>query len=196
MPSNNESKYDVAIIGAGPSGCALACFLAQRGIQCIVFDDDKRPDLLVGESLLPAVVPILRKLGIEDRVRKFSVEKPGASFFHACGTRVDLKFKKRGKNEPGYSYNVPRPEFDNLLRDRAIELGVSFVNHRAKIQPSDHPDRDVELYSFTLSKFSIFRSSGSVISFSTSDGAAPGHTEITVAMGISICGVSSRGMFR
>lgn len=151
MPPNHQCEYDVAIIGAGPSGCALACFLAQRGIQCIVFDDDKRPDLLVGESLLPAVVPILRKLGIEDRVREFSVRKPGASFFHACGTRVDLKFAKHGKNEPGYSYNVPRPTFDNLLRERAIELGVSFVHHRAKIQPSDHPDRDVELSDESLS---------------------------------------------
>lgn len=116
----------------------------------MVFDDDKRPDLLVGESLVPAVVPVLRKLGIEDRVREFSVPKPGASFFHPSGTRVHLKFSKRGAKEPGYAYNVPRPRFDNLLRERATELGVCFVNRRASIQAADHPSREVELTAESL----------------------------------------------
>ncbi|BDS07788.1 hypothetical protein NT6N_28280 [Oceaniferula spumae] len=145
MSSSEVPPVPVAILGAGPTGCTLACLLAKRGIRCVVFDDDKRPNLLVGESLVPAVVPILRKLGIEDRVREFSVEKPGASFFHASGTKVHLTFTKRGKHEPGYSYNVPRPQFDNLLRERATELGVSFANERAKIQACDSPERDVEL---------------------------------------------------
>lgn len=51
----------IAIIGAGPAGCTLACLLGMRGIRTIVFNDDRRPPLLVGESLLPSVVPILKK---------------------------------------------------------------------------------------------------------------------------------------
>jgi NADPH-dependent 2,4-dienoyl-CoA reductase/sulfur reductase-like enzyme len=58
----------IAIIGAGPAGSAMACLLALRGLKPIVFDDDKRPELLVGESLIPSVIPVLRKLGIEERV--------------------------------------------------------------------------------------------------------------------------------
>jgi len=30
----------------------------------LVFDDDKRPGLLVGESLIPGVVPVFRQLGV------------------------------------------------------------------------------------------------------------------------------------
>ncbi|MBK1832272.1 tryptophan 7-halogenase [Verrucomicrobiaceae bacterium R5-34] len=145
MPDLHSENLAIAILGAGPAGCTLACFLALRGIPCVVFDDDKRPDLLVGESLVPAVVQTLKKLGIEERVADCSVKKPGASFFHPSDTRVHLKFTKHGKKEPGYAYNVPRPEFDNILRERAIELGVPFIHHRAKVQCSEHPQRDVEL---------------------------------------------------
>lgn len=140
-----KSPPTVAIIGAGPAGCALACLLAARGIKPLVFDDDKRPDLLVGESLIPSVVPVLRQLGIEDRVREFSVYKPGASFFHGSGSQVHFRFRERGPKVPGYAYNVPRPRFDNLLRERAIELGVKFIDHRATIRKTDHPDRELEL---------------------------------------------------
>lgn len=139
------AQPNVAIIGAGPAGCTLACLLALRGAKPIVFDDDKRPALLVGESLIPAVIPILRKLGIEDCVRDISTYKPGASFFHGGGSRLHFKFRDRGRNAPGYAYNVQRPLFDNLLRERATELGVRFVDHRATLQASNDPMRDLEL---------------------------------------------------
>ncbi|YCM46520.1 NAD(P)/FAD-dependent oxidoreductase [Verrucomicrobiaceae bacterium 227] len=142
MSSDHQT---IAIVGAGPAGSTLACLLGMRGIRTIVFDDDKRPPLLVGESLLPSVVPILGKLEIEDRVREFSVSKPGASFFHGSGTRVHFQFHKKGSKNPGYAYNVPRPQFDKLLRTRAEELGATFVNARASLQKSGHPERDLEL---------------------------------------------------
>lgn len=135
----------IAIIGAGPAGSALACLLALRGIKAVVFDDDKRPELLVGESLIPSVIPVLRKLGIEERVAEFSVRKPGASFFHGGGTRIHFRFQKRGVKNPGYAYNVPRPRFDKLLRDRAIELGAHFVDQRAVLLKSENLQREIEL---------------------------------------------------
>lgn len=142
MPS---APPTIAIIGAGPAGSTLACLLALRGMRPVVFDDDKRPGLLVGESLIPSVIPVLRKLGIEDRVAEFSLRKPGASFFHGGGTRIHFRFRERGAKAPGYAYNVPRPRFDNLLRDRAIELGVRFVDHRAVLEKSNDPQREIAL---------------------------------------------------
>ncbi|MGJ8634994.1 MAG: NAD(P)/FAD-dependent oxidoreductase [Luteolibacter sp.] len=138
-------KPTVAIIGAGPAGATLACLLALRGIRTYVYDDDKRPELLVGESLIPSVIPVLRQLGIEDRVREFSTFKPGASFFHGGGSRLHFSFRDRGSKAPRYAYNVPRPRFDKLLRDRAIELGATFIDSRAKVQKSKNPARELEL---------------------------------------------------
>lgn len=128
------SSPEVVIVGAGPAGCTLAALLAQRGVACVVFDDDKRPDLLVGESLIPGVVPVFRQLGIEDRIAAMSVRKPGASFFVTDdGPRLHFNFKNVEGHLPPYSYNTPRPELDNLLRARAEELGARFVHARAEL---------------------------------------------------------------
>lgn len=147
-----QSHFDVAIVGGGPAGSTLAALLALRGIRSIVFDDDKRPSLLVGESLLPTVVMLMRRLGIEDRVKAFSVHKPGVAFIHRTGSRLDFFFPEKALgNLPNYAYNVPRPEYDNLLRERAIELGAVFVKRRAGLEPgAPGSGREIQLDAETL----------------------------------------------
>ncbi len=147
-----QSQFDVAIVGGGPAGSTLAALLALRGIKPIVFDDDKRPSLLVGESLLPTVVMLMRRLGIEDRVKAFSVHKPGVAFIHRSGTRLDFFFPEKALGKlPNYAYNVPRPEYDNLLRDRAIELGAVFVKRRVALEAgTPGSGREIQLDAETL----------------------------------------------
>jgi flavin-dependent dehydrogenase len=140
-----RDRCDIAIVGAGPAGCTLAALLKLRGFDVMVFDDDKRPELLVGESLLPTVVTLMRKLGIEGAVKAKSQHKPGVAFIHREGLRMDFFFpKKLARGVPNYAYNVPRPEFDNLLRERAEELGVQFVKRRAEVEKGD-PAREIRL---------------------------------------------------
>jgi flavin-dependent dehydrogenase len=140
-----NSEIEVAIVGGGPAGCTLAALLAQRGIRTVVFDDDKRPDLLVGESLLPTVVGLMRRLGIEERVAAFSQHKPGVGFLARDGSRLDFFFPQRAiKGMPNYAYNIPRPEYDNLLRTRAEELGVTFVKRRAELEAGSE-GREIQL---------------------------------------------------
>ena len=129
----------IVIIGAGPAGCTLAAMLAKHHVPVVVFDDEKRPDLLVGESLIPAIVPFMRELGIEDRAAQFAMRKPGASFLHREGLEMHFDFRSVEGVLPTYAYNVPRPQFDDLIRDRAKELGAKFVHHRARIiaRPGD-----------------------------------------------------------
>jgi flavin-dependent dehydrogenase len=133
------SEQTIAIIGAGPAGSTLAALLAEQKIPVVVCDDEKRPDLLVGESLVPAVIPILRTLGIEDRVAAISMYKPGTSFIHREGLEMHFDFHTVEGVLPTYAYNVPRPQFDDLIRERARELGARFVKCRARLkaQPGD-----------------------------------------------------------
>jgi len=125
----------VAIIGGGPSGATLASLLAAKGIEVTLFADGRRPELVVGESLIPAVVPILRTLGLEERAASVCLRKPGVSFTLNEKEKIDFCFESlAGTTMPTYAYNAPRAAFDKLLDDRADELGARRVRARAKIE--------------------------------------------------------------
>jgi flavin-dependent dehydrogenase len=125
----------VGVIGSGPAGAALASFLAMKGVEVTLFDDGRRPDLIVGESLIPAIIPVLRKLGLEDRVAEIGLYKPGVSFTFGREEEIDFCFKSvEGCDLPTYAYNVPRPAFDALLDERATQLGARRVPARAKLE--------------------------------------------------------------
>ena len=139
---------DVAILGAGPAGSTLAALLSQRGFKVLVFDDAKRPELLVGESLVPATVPVMQRLGIEEKVKTYSQRKPGVTFLHRHGSRVDFTFGVVAGTVP-YAYNIPRPQFDDTLRERAEELGARFVTYRASVEKGGE-EREIQLSAETL----------------------------------------------
>jgi flavin-dependent dehydrogenase len=124
----------VGIIGSGPSGATLASLLTMRGVDVTLFDDGKRPDLIVGESLIPAIIPVLRKLGIEERAAAVCQFKPGVSFTFGREYEIDFCFESVKGVLPTYSYNAPRPAFDRIFDERADELGVKRVRARAKVE--------------------------------------------------------------
>ena len=98
----------VGIIGCGPSGATLASLLAMKGLDVTVFDDGRRPDLIVGESLIPAIIPVMRKLGIEDRAAAVCQYKPGVSFTFGREYEIDFCFDSVQGILPTYAYNAPR----------------------------------------------------------------------------------------
>jgi flavin-dependent dehydrogenase len=127
-----KKVQSVGVIGSGPSGAALASFLAMKGVEVTLFDDGRRPDIIVGESLIPAIIPVLRKLKLEERVAAIGLYKPGVSFTFGREEEIDFCFKSvEGCDLPTYAYNVPRPAFDALLDERATELGGRRVPARA-----------------------------------------------------------------
>jgi flavin-dependent dehydrogenase len=125
----------VGIIGSGPAGATLASLLALKGVAVTIFDDGRRPDLIVGESLIPAVVPVLRRLGLEERAAAICQVKPGVSFTFGVDEQVEFCFQSLAHyGGPTYAYNAPRPAFDRLFDERADELGAKRVRARAKIE--------------------------------------------------------------
>lgn len=117
----------VAIIGGGPAGAALATHLRREGVTVALFDSGRRPELLVGESLVPAVIPLLRELGIEREIASFSTFKPGATFYTTPDHESSFIFTRAGKGNPTYAYNSPRAEFDSVLLQNAINLGAIHI---------------------------------------------------------------------
>jgi flavin-dependent dehydrogenase len=106
-----------------------------KGLDVTLFDDGRRPELIVGESLIPAVVPVLRKLGLEERAAAICQHKPGVTFTLDASEKIEFCFQSlAGTAMPTYAYNAPRPAFDELLDRRADELGVRRARTRAKIE--------------------------------------------------------------
>ena len=131
----------VAILGGGPSGATLGRFLAQAGLDVVLFHQGKRPPIIVGESLVPAVVPFIRRLGIEDEVAGYSIWKGGATFVFDQDARLSFRFNEVRKAKTTYSYNVPRDRFDASVLEAARRAGVRVVDHPGHVERDGEGDR-------------------------------------------------------
>ena len=124
----------VAIVGAGPAGSALAILLSRVGADVTLFDDGRRPELLVGESLVPAVVPILQRLGLEAETAACGHVKPGVSFVWPGTSRISFRFARFAPAVFPYAYNIARPQFDDAVVAKAAAAGVHRVQVRARLE--------------------------------------------------------------
>lgn len=147
----------VAILGGGPAASTLAILLARAGLRVGLWHKPKAAPLIVGESLVPAIIPILRQLGVEDEVRKFSVLKPGATFNLGPDLGFSFFFETL-RGLPRYAYNVPRDQFDATLLAAARKAGAAIFESPAEIIRSPEMDR-VALAPATLAATDGFFSS-------------------------------------
>jgi flavin-dependent dehydrogenase len=148
-----KMPHTVAIIGGGPAGACLGFLLAKEGCRTAIFHSDKRPPLIVGESLIPAVIPFLRTLGIEEEVKAFSVYKPGATVCLSLDEVITAPFTFALGRLPDYAYNTPRDLFDQSVLGAAERAGAKIIRSSARLEKGNAPDT-VKLSEATLSQVS------------------------------------------
>ncbi|MCP1212728.1 FAD-dependent oxidoreductase [Acetobacter okinawensis] len=116
---------DVLVIGGGPAGSSAATLLARQGVSVILLEKDPHPRFHIGESLLPCNLPLLRDLGVLDKVREIGVFKPGAEFVSDRGEgRLAFPFRYAISPKGTHAYQVRRSEFDEILFRNAQSHGV------------------------------------------------------------------------
>jgi flavin-dependent dehydrogenase len=119
---------DVLIIGGGPAGSTAAILLAERGYRAVVLERARHPRFHIGESLLPANLPLLRRLGVAQQVRAVGMEKWGAEFISPWdGRRQEFEFAHGWDKSLALAYQVRRSEFDEILIRRAAAAGAEVV---------------------------------------------------------------------
>ncbi len=116
------------VVGGGPAGSATATMLARKGWQVTILEREQFPRDHVGESLLPASIPILEELGALPAVENAGfLPKYGATMVWGSGDAPwSWYFKETSQRYP-HSYQVWRPEFDKILLDNAKAQGVSVL---------------------------------------------------------------------
>lgn len=144
----------VAILGGGPAGATLSTLLARAGLDVVLFARGGRPPIVVGESLVPACVPYLRQLGVEDEVAGYSVWKGGATFVLSRETRLSFRFAEVRGARTTYSYNVPRDRFDASLLEAARRAGVRVTPEAGRLERRGNSD-EVCLSAKTLERAGI-----------------------------------------
>jgi flavin-dependent dehydrogenase len=117
---------DVVVVGGGPGGSTTATFLANGGLRVALFEREVFPRFHVGESLMPAVMWVLERMGAREAVEAAGFQiKYGATFIDAEAPRETTFFFLDGQPWPSYTYQVPRAEFDTLLLNHARRCGVA-----------------------------------------------------------------------
>ncbi|UCG22655.1 MAG: tryptophan 7-halogenase [Chloroflexota bacterium] len=118
---------DVIIVGGGPAGSALGCYLSMAGIDNIIIESAVHPRPHVGESMVTATTRVFEDIGfLETMEREGFVRKYGASW-HAPENRGKFsiefaEFPQEGIRQD-YTYHVDRSRFDLLLLKHAQTLG-------------------------------------------------------------------------
>src|ERR1700736_5048972 len=117
--------YDVAIVGGGPAGSSCAAFCAAAGLRTLVVEREKFPrEKVCGDCLNPACWPILRRLELADRGRSLPHGKlRRVEFIGIGGRRVSVELPVGDDAEIA----IKRSRFDQLLLDRARELGATVL---------------------------------------------------------------------
>ncbi|HEX2875467.1 MAG TPA: NAD(P)/FAD-dependent oxidoreductase [Polyangiaceae bacterium] len=120
------AKFDVIVIGGGPSGSTVAARLAQRGRRVLLLEKEHFPRFHIGESLLPCSMPLFEELGVMPALRAHGfLPKYAAEFVTADGSLTQRYAFADGliPGEPS-AFEVDRAAFDHVLLKNAARLGV------------------------------------------------------------------------
>lgn len=156
------ARYDVGVIGGGPAGSTVASYLAQAGLDVAVFESSVFPREHVGESLVPAVIPVMHDLGVTAKIEAAGFPRKFGAAWTSSDNRLtnplDFHVGSHGwgvaevsyheRDQAGvdrvYAWHVDRGEFDLILLKHAEELGASvFSGVRVNRVDFSQPDLPV-----------------------------------------------------
>lgn len=144
-------EADVLIIGGGPAGSTAAITLAQKGYDVALLEKARHPRFHIGESLLPANLPLFEQLGVAAEIAAIGMPKWGAEFvspWHAVRSQT-FEFAEAWNKSLPMAYQVRRSAFDEILFRRAETCGARAIDgcrvREVEFMPADAAQRRVRV---------------------------------------------------
>ena len=131
--------YDVAVIGAGPSGAAAALHSVRRGFETVLIDSAEFPrDKTCGDGLTPRGLHQLNQLGVEVNS---SYRNKGLKL-HGFGTSATAPWPSTYPCVEGTA--LQRHRLDALLVDSSVAAGAHLLTGEPATDPQLDGNRLVE----------------------------------------------------
>jgi flavin-dependent dehydrogenase len=134
------SRYDVAVVGGGPAGLAVAIGAARRGLNTVVLERGTVPvDKACGEGLMPSGLAVLERLGARALLgQEGCAPFVGIRYVQEDGSGVEGRLP-----EPG-GLGVRRVALAAALTERARAVGVE-LRERTQVQAHRRTEGGVAL---------------------------------------------------
>jgi geranylgeranyl reductase family protein len=126
-------RYDVLVVGAGPSGAAAAYWLAEQGRRVLVVEKKRFPrEKTCGDGLTPRAVRQLEDMGLAEPLGDFLRYDGLRSIAH--GVTLELAWPEH-PDFPPYGYVVRRRDLDEMVAGRAVKAGATLWPATEAIEP-------------------------------------------------------------
>jgi tetracycline 7-halogenase / FADH2 O2-dependent halogenase len=167
-----ETVFDVAIIGSGIAGSALAAILARQGQRVILFEAKNHPRFAIGESLILETSEMMRALATYYDVPElayFSTENYAAFQGTSHGVKRHFGFLHHTPGQPhllertlqaviphepyGHELHLYRQDTDYFLAATAVAYGATLLQN----SPVTAVDFGAELVTLTTAQGDAYR---------------------------------------
>jgi flavin-dependent dehydrogenase len=125
MSRRHAAEAHILVVGSGPAGAATAIRLAHLGVRVTLTKREERRAPHGGEALPPAIVPLLRELGVLGDLHRSS-HLPSYGNESAWGTDV-VRMHSFMLSPYGTGWHIDRGAFDGMLLGAAARAGASVV---------------------------------------------------------------------
>jgi len=116
-------ELDVLVVGGGPSGAAVAYWLAEHGRRVLVVEKKRFPrEKTCGDALTPRAVRQLEDMGLAEPLADYLRFDGLRSIAH--GVTLELAWPEH-PDFPSYGYVVRRRDLDEMVAGRAVKAGAT-----------------------------------------------------------------------